>query len=201
MPSITRLMSTQSSRKFRSLCETRLDEIAATDIATLTQFAECRLMALGCSPSSGEDLAQRAFLAVIQGLETDRGGRRPRLVDVESKDAFTNYLRGVVASMVEAMTRKQEFRSEHVPLDDELLESAVPDGGRSPAEQAELSDLAEQLFPRLLARAPHRLVGSIQEWESIFSESDRIPAHGHPRNPGEVKELARQVVTELGGIR
>ena len=70
-----------------------------------------------------------------------------------------------------------------------------------PSRNAELSDLRDQLFSRLRERAPRRLRGTIAAWEAVFSESDRIPAKVSRRYVSEVKVLAQEIITELGGIR
>jgi hypothetical protein len=192
-------MKTPNSPELVNLCETRLREITKVDSADLTEFAECRLIVLGVSPSSGEDLTQRAFQQVLQGLETDQGGRQPRLVDVANKPAFLNYLRGVISSLVYGMTTKCGFRAEHRQWDDEM---PAPGGtGNAPAKDVELNDIRNQLFPRLRALAPSRLLPTIAAWESVFEHTDRIPTRGKRANGREVKNLAKKVLSELGAIR
>ncbi|HZR17853.1 MAG TPA: hypothetical protein VFE51_11045 [Verrucomicrobiae bacterium] len=190
-------MSTPISPDISAACEIRLGEITAADSTALTEFAECRLAKVGISTSYGEDVTQRAFQAVLKGLETDQGGRKPRLVDISDKPAFLNYMRGAISSLVYAMTQKQGFRAE--PFNDNV---ADPDAiHQSPAEQAQVSDLGQQMFPRLRARAPRRLLRTIDAWEPVFAESDRIPARGHRKYVGEVRKLAQDVLRELGGLR
>jgi hypothetical protein len=193
-------MKTPFSLEYRARCYIRLGELSHVELVNLTEFAERRLVAQGLIPSAGEDVTQLALLAILQGLEPDQGGRVPRLVDLENKDTFQNYVRGAISSIVEAMGRKRMFRSEHKPWRDELRtwndESVL-----TPSKSAEMSDLRDQLFPRLRAQAPRRLWRSIDAWESVFGESDRIPARGHRRYVREVRELARAIISELGGIR
>ena len=186
------------SLDYRSLCEARLSEITKADCAALTEFAECRLVATGAPPSCGEDVTQRAFHAVLLGLETDQGGRKPRLVDIGDKPTFLNYMRGVISSLVYAMTRQRRFRVNHEEWDDNI---AAPNAGaHSPAEQAAFRYLGEQLFPRLRSQAPRRLLPTIAAWESVFLESDRIPARGHRKYVREVRDLAKRALSELGEI-
>ena len=64
-----------------------------------------------------------------------------------------------------------------------------------------MTDLREQLFPRLRACAPWRLKPTIDAWETVFTESDRIPAPGHRRYVREVRGLAQEIILELAGIR
>lgn len=186
------------SPEVRSACEARLAEITDADTVALTEFAECRLVAVGAPPSHGEDIVQRAFHAVLMGLETDQPGRRPRPSDVGEKAAFLNYMRGAVSSLVYALTRKFSFRQEVGEWDDNTL----PPGETTSALTValEMRDLRAELFPRLRARAPSRLIATIDAWESEFLHSDRIPARGHRKHVGEVKDLARGVLSELGDL-
>jgi hypothetical protein len=192
-------MKSPYSPELSGLCETRLDEITKADSANLTEFAECRLVALGVSPSHGEDMSQRAFQQVLQGLETDQGGRRPCLEDLVDKPAFLNYLRGVISSLIYGMTSKCGFRTTHKAWEDEMLTPSG--GGPSPAKEAELNDIRDQLFRGLRAHAPRRWLRSINEWEPVFVYSDRIPSRGHRKYAREIKRRARKVLSDLGGIR
>jgi hypothetical protein len=180
-------------------CEVRLSELERSDITNLNEFAECRLAIKGLDPSGGQDATQRAFAAILRGLESDQGGRVPRLVDVETKEAFMNYLRGAISSIVEAMGRKREFRRESEPWMDTLGE--IDRNAPNPANLAELSDVRDHLFEQLHARAPRHLKRVLAAWKPIFAESDRIPGAGNRRYATEVKALAREIITELGGIR
>ena len=191
-------MNQSFNRELAALCHIRLAEITDADSAALTQFAKCRLMAVGIASSYGEDVAQRAFQAVLEGLEIRRHGRRPRLLDIESKAAFQNYMRGVISSTIGVMMRKRGFRSEHLQWDDNIHPRAP--GGRASACELEMRDLREQLFIRLRARAPRRLLRTIDAWESVFLYSDRIPARGHRIYVSEVRNLAKEVIRELGGL-
>jgi hypothetical protein len=107
-------------------------------------------------------------------------------------------MRGVISSLVYAMTRKRRFHVGHEKWDENIASHNT--GQRSPANQAALQDLSEQLFPRLRSRAPQRLMPTIAAWESIFLESDRIPARGHRKYVREVRDLAQRVLTELGDL-
>ena len=180
-----------------ALCETRLREFTRADSADLAEFAECRLIVNGISPTNGEDVTQRALQLVLQGLETDQGGRRPRLVDLTDKPAFLNYLRGIISSLVYGMTRKSGFGAQCIWLEDDDTAEANHDNGAS-VRNMELSDLRDQLFPRLRARAPARLHPTINAWEAVFTQTDSIPAPVRRKHVREVKDLAKKVLTELG---
>jgi hypothetical protein len=189
-------MKSPYSPELSGLCEARLSEIDEADNASLAEFAECRLVVLGVSPSYGQDITQRAFQQVLQGLETDQGGRRPCLENVIDKPTFMNYLRGVISSIIFGMTSKCGFRTEHRPWDDEL--ATRHDAGISPSKQAEFNDLRDQLFRRLRAHAPKRWLPSIDAWETTVEYSDRIPTKGHRKYGREIKHLAQEVLSELG---
>jgi hypothetical protein len=192
-------MNPPLNQERRVRCELRLSELLPADLTNLMIFAERRLTASGLNPSAGEDVTQRALMAIIKGLESDQGGRVPRLVDLEDKETFLNFARGAISSSIEAMGRKLVFRTEHKLWNDEI--EASPAAPVTPAKQAELDDLKDQLFTRLRARAPKRLRRTIDAWEKVFTEADRIPAPGHRLYVAEVKDLAKEIITELGGIR
>jgi hypothetical protein len=146
-------------------------------------------------------VTQRALQLVLQGLETDQGGRRPRLVDLANKSAFLNYMRGIISSLVYGMTHKSGFGAEcMLREDDEEMEEFTHDGGAG-AKAVEWNDLRDQLFPRLRARAPQRLLCTINAWESVFTQSDRIPAPEQRRQVREVRDLARKVLSEIGELQ
>jgi hypothetical protein len=193
-------MKVPISPEYRVQCDVRLGELSRTDLINLTEFAERRLSAQGLDPSAGEDVSQRALMAILRGLRTDQGGRVPRLVDLESKDAFINFIRGAISSIIEAMGRKRQLQNAHVPWRDDLAQT-TPGLLPGPQEAAELNDLKDQLFPQLRARAPKRLQRTIDAWEPVFTYSDRIPAPGNRSYVKQVQNLAQEIVTELGGIR
>ena len=190
-------MSNPVNPEIKTLCENRLNEITPTDTADLAEFAECRLVALGVPPSWGQDVTQKAFQLVLQGLETEQIGRRPCLEDLKDRLSFLNFLRGIISSLAHAMTVKSWFKAEQM-LDDG---APIPDeAGRSPAQRAEFSDLRDQLFIRLRKRAQPCLRSTIDAWESVFDESDRIPTPVSRKNGHEVRSLAKKILTELDGI-
>jgi hypothetical protein len=193
-------MKTPYQPELKALCEARLREFTRADSADLTEFAECRLIVRGASPCIGEDVTQRALQQVLQGLETDQGGRRPRLVDLEDKPAFLNYLRGAISSLVYGMTHKSGFGADcEMRGDGEDPAVCVDDGGVC-AKGPELNDLRVQLFARLRERAPKRLLPTIDAWESVFEHSDRIPAPGQRSYVREVRNLTKEVLSEIGGL-
>jgi len=96
------------------------------------------------------------------------------------------------------MTSKNGFGAVCALRDDDLAEPN-DDGGAS-AKDAEWHDLRDQLFPRLRARAPKRLLPTIDAWEPVFTQSDRIPAPGQRSYVREVRDLAKEVLSEIGGL-
>jgi hypothetical protein len=192
-------MKAPYSLELVGLCETRLEEITRADSTDLTEFAEHRLMSVGISPSSGEDVTQRAFQLVLQGLESDQGGRKPRLEDLVNKTAFINYMRGIISSIVHGMTVKCGFQVEHTQWNDE---TPVADGaGGSPADDAEFDELRARLFQRLRARAPKRLLSTIEAWEPVCHQSDRIPTPKSRKYARQTRELAQKVLPGLLEVR
>jgi len=191
-------------------CEARLGELTDADLTDLRYFAQKRLLRSGQAADLARDVVQTSLQSVIQGLEATDLGRRPRPEDTESKEAFANYLRGVVNSKVEALSRCRDFRVRQVAV----VESAAREGGStvgevdsgvvltapeiSPGEQVGWEDYRTALFSRLRERAPQRLHRDIAKWEPVFLSSKSIPARG--RNYVEIKQLAQAIVTELGGI-
>ena len=83
--------------------------------------------------------------------------------------------------------------------DDDLLVALGHDGGAS-AKEAELNDLRDQLIPRIRARAPKRLLPTIEAWEAVFTQSDRIPAPSQRSYVQEIRNLAKEVLLEIGGL-
>ena len=191
-------MKNPDNPEITTLCETRLNEITETDTNDLTEFAECRLVALGASPSHGEDVSQRALLLILQGLGTGQGGRRPRLEDLRDKPAFLNYVRGAISSIVHGMTTKSDFKAQQPPRDDDA--PALDAADDSPAEHAELADLRDQIFTRLRKRAQPHLQQTIDAWEAVFTESDRIPTPGSRKSAHEVRLLAKDILSQIDGM-
>jgi hypothetical protein len=180
----------------KHLCEIRLGELTDLDIADLVEFAEWRLVTLGLPASLGKDLTQMGLEVIIQGMETGQG-RRPRPEDVSDKQAFLNYVRGVIASKSEAQGRKPEFRCPHEPPDEELPNGALA----SPELVAQVNDLQQQLFPLLKERSPVRLQATIAAWEQVFTYADRIPSVRNQRKYiREVREISQAVLSEIGGL-
>jgi hypothetical protein len=197
----SRLNSEQASQ-----IEMRLSRLAENN-SRLRQFAEGRFARLGATTALGEDAVQRAFQSVLQGLESLDEGRRPSPKDVATSENFEKYMYSVIASVCDAMSRQREFRCIHVPIREEREDNlgehergvaiASPENVRS---EAQMADLKQTLFPLLRAQAHWTLRPTIDAWEEVFCESDRIPAAGHRKYVGQVRQLAQKIVNDLGGL-
>jgi hypothetical protein len=163
-------------------------------------FAFDHLSQYHARPNGG----QLVYVAYQQQAGIRRQGPEQVVVD---KPAFLNYVRGIIASIVNGMLRKSGFGAERMLKlddddhdDDEDGHESEDDAGRSD-KYIELADLRDQLFPRLRAIAPKRLLRAINAWESIFTDTDRIPPIGARKYVRQIRDLAQKVLLELGGLR
>jgi hypothetical protein len=165
-------------------------------------------MRLGRSSGDGEDIVQFALGAVVQGLESDQLGRRPRPKDVGDKESFFLYLEGIIVSRIQCETKSRRIKAyhRHSPIaeerdpDDRDQGMVVASPTRTASEQAALDDLQQELFMRLRERAPQRLRPTLDEWEKVFQESDEIPTPTFRKSRVQLRSLAREVLKEIGGI-
>lgn len=174
---------------FRASCRSRVAEVTRADLADLTRFAQWCLDSRSSS-ASAEDAVQSAFESVLAAIETNRG-RTPRLCDLESREAFLRYLRGVVSSKIEGFTRSP---GRWIPFD----ELGMPSRDMTPAQNAELTDLKLGLFSGLRERAHPRHLPTIAAWEDAFAHSDRIPSIlGRRKYVMEVKRWSQEIADQL----
>lgn len=200
-------MFTALTPESRKACETRLQELRQKDIERLTDFAEFRLASLGRSIDDGEDMVQQALAAVVQGLESNELGRRPRPQDVADKTSFLLYLQGVIVSRIQCETKSRRIKAyhRHTPIAGDVsegIEAGICLVSPTPtaSEQASIDDLQDELFTRLRKRAPERLRATLEEWEKIFQESAEIPAPTFRKYRVELRSLAQEVMGEIGGL-
>jgi hypothetical protein len=179
-------------RKIRD-CGFWLDRLTTENLTHLGCFAGSRLIRFGLSTEFKEDLTFKALAAVVRGTSGTGHGRRPRPQDLENTEAFLNFLRGAVASTVEAFARRAEHGHEHTPLDG-LVGITLP-AGTDPDHV--MADLKTQLFERLRARAPARLAPTIRVWEAEFLWSDRVPSYPNSHHARAVRQLAKEIIFEL----
>jgi len=186
------ILSTGSmSSDAQLLCQARLGELSEADFTGLERFAQWLLDAR-LLVGAAADVTHSAVESLLLGMATDRG-RKPRPVDLTDRPAFLRYMRGVVASKVDAASR----RNENVPPVVELSNDMVVDEN-TPAKNAELADIKVHLFEQLRERAHWKLLPTIEAWEKVFEGSDRIPAvNGHRQYVIEVRLLAQEIVSEL----
>jgi hypothetical protein len=187
-------------------CERLLHEFANSraELEDLRNYAELRLTRLFLPPTLGEEIVQRAFLRVLQGLESGREGRRPRPQDLLTPATFKKYMHSVIYSLIEAVARSHEVRLVHVPIAEaglgECSGGVIIASTSSTVDEVHLQDLKRALFERLRERTPRYLQTTIEAWEQVFLSSDRIPSPGPRRYATEVREVAAKIVRELGGI-
>ena len=176
-------MNPPLTNEARQKAQARLSEIREAEIAALTEFAEWRLLRLGRSSDEGRDIVQSAFLAVVLGLESEDAGRRPRDEDIIDKAAFEKYLRSVIFSLVQCQTKTRHIKAYHAhyPIaegaDGDEADRGVVLASPTPtaAERAAWNDLQRQFFSTLRGRAPQRLQRTIDAWERVCEDTDRIP--------------------------
>lgn len=178
-----------------------MNQLTQNDLLHLTKFAERRLNLRGLSASFGEDLVYKALNSVIRGLTSSNNGRRPRRIDLVNEAVFLNYLRGAVASTVEAFSRRREHWYVHLAIassgsPDEVGENEImaslPDDRR-----VEMIDLKKVLFAKLREQAPERLHRIIDLWEEVFYWAKRIPSDGSAKRTRQVRMLAARILQEI----
>ena len=110
-------------------------------------------------PSDAEEAAQDAFLAVWQGLPAFRG-----------ESSFSTWLYRLASNAcVDLLRREGRHQSAAGPsLNDEEVQLEVPDTAPSPQEQAERSELRQQIEAGLQALTPdHRQVLLLREMHQL----------------------------------
>jgi hypothetical protein len=174
-------------------CAFWLGQLTFDDLKHLGSFAESRLLRFGLARESRDDLVGKAMTAVLRGLTDNLRGRRPRASDMQTRAAFINFLRGAVASTVEAFARRAEHGHKHLDMG-QLPGASLP---TVPAPDYALLDLKAQLFKHLREKAPPRLHSTIRAWEAVFLWSDRVPSHPDSYHARAVRRLAREIILKL----
>ena len=111
------------------------------------------------NPADAEEAAQEAFLAAWQGLAFFRG-----------ESSFSTWLYRLASNAcVDVLRREGRHRSAAGPsLNDEEVQLEVPDTAPSPQEQAERSELRQQIEAGLQALTPdHRQVLLLREMHQL----------------------------------
>ena len=160
----------------------------------LILFSRRRLAHYGMSndlENEANDLLQQAICVVLKGID-GKDGRKPSDEDVESKEAFQNYMRGVINSIVEgwARTYHRERRYSHQSMD--AIQEFFADVKHN---QIEYQDLKEQLFTRLRRQIPGRLLQTVEAWER--APDGNIPCVVSRKHVCAVRKMAQQIAREL----
>ena len=188
--------SSETNSNGREACLELMQSITQQEWSALTVFARCRLLRIGLNPSEAEDMVQDAVLAVLKGTRSASEGRHPRDADLADQGTFLDYLRGVIASLVESARRNGW--GGHIC--DALGEISRGTQSLSDEEMTRLEfrDLHRQLFTTLGGQAPRRLCGLIDAWRDQGEDCDKIPLLGqHRRCRAELRRMAGQVLKRL----
>jgi hypothetical protein len=177
-------------------CLELLQFLTQQEWATLAGFARGRLLRVGLNPFQAEDMVQDAVLAVLKGVESSSEGRHPRGSDLANRHTFTDYLRAVVASLVESERRKGWNSCAWEKLDETIAHGhAIP--GQEIAGLV-FRDLHWKFFSILARRTPHRLQELVEAWKEQGEDCEKIPVLGrHRRCRAELRTLAAQVLKSL----
>jgi DNA-directed RNA polymerase specialized sigma24 family protein len=199
-------MKTPLTPEILAQCEARLNDLTQRGMDRLYAFAEARLLKLGVTCADGQDLAQNALRAVLRGIDSQGDhGRRPLAVDVASNEAFEAYLKSIIVSMsdfrlAEFRRQRQQEQLEQVGVMEDEGELTIPDKSIGADEEAGWNNYKQEYFSRLRRRVPENLQATIDRWEPVFLQSDRIEAK-YRKYAIRLRPHAAAVADELGGLR
>ena len=199
-------MNTPSKRtgrrdKIKALTIQYLDQLTNDDLQALARFAKRRLDWVPRSQLSAEDAVHKALHSIICGTWEFQEARRPREENLRTKGAFLHYVRSSINSVIDAAKRKRELWVIHETIHREkeeeehttIILAAIPGA----EENLDMVDLKNELFARLRAIAPSRLLPSIDEWEKTFFWASKIPFKKSRDYRPQVRRLAMQVLKEI----
>jgi hypothetical protein len=200
-------MKTPPKRKarhgqIRALTIKQLEQLTRDDLRALAEFAERRMDWLPSAPFSPEDMVHKALHSIIRGTKKGVEGRRPRLENLQSKEAFLHYVRSATNSVIEAAKRKRELwvihetihRQKDIESEQRLIVlTATPTAD----EDHGMVDLRNELFARLRKVAPHNLHATIDEWEKSFLWDTKVPFRRKRTHRDQVRRLAVQILKEI----
>lgn len=202
-------MKTPSKRperhgKVEALTTKQLNLLNAPDLKRLANYADRRMDWLPRAHFSAEDVVQKALHAIVRGTKKGGDGRRPKIQNVQTKEAFLFYVQSAINSVVEAMKRKRELLFFHETI---YREKDVEEEHRTivltamvnPDEDADMVDLKTELFARLRKIAPSKLLPTIEEWERTFFWATQVPFKKKARYRLEVRKLAVRVLKDIAG--
>lgn len=200
-------MNTPSKRagrrgKIQALTIQYLNQLTNDDLHDLAKFADRRLDWVPRSQISPEDAVHKALHSIIRGTLKFKEARRPRMENLRTKGSFLHYVRSSINSVIEAAKRKRELWAIHESIHREKEEdenmtvvmAAIPGA----EEDTNMVDLKNELFARLRAIAPSRLIPSIDEWEETFFWTSNIPFKRKRDYRFQVRRLAMRVLKEIG---
>ncbi len=195
---------TERHGKVETLTTKQLNLLNVTDLKRLSDYAGRRMDWLPRAHFSAEDAVQKALHAIVRGTRKGGAGRRPRLENVQTKEAFLFYVQSAINSVVEAMKRKREllFIHETIHRDKDAEEEQriiVLTALANADEDVDMIDLKTELFARLRIIAPAKLLPTIAEWERTFFWATQVPFKKKARYRLEVRKLAVRVLKEIAG--
>jgi DNA-directed RNA polymerase specialized sigma24 family protein len=176
----------------------RLERIAEV-MPDLLAFATARLGRLGLSAHLAEDLVAHAIERIVVGMDSLTEGRRPKPEDLISDEAWTNYLKGAINSVLEAWTRKRKRSGleQASPFEDNTTPArALTAPSLAVDREVERTDYQQVFIGRMRRLAPAHLQATIDQWSLDFW-SGGIPVVTSHDDRRQVQALARTVYAEL----
>jgi hypothetical protein len=170
-----------------------LESLTKDERTQLISFAKGRLAHFGIPTIRDEDLYQQSVCAVLRGIQGSKerkSGRNPRPQDTASKEAFIQYLRGVINSIAEGWARI-EYRNPHCSLDVVQAVIAAPKD-----VEADFREMKAMIFSRMRTAAHARLIPTIDAWEQ--APDGRIPCVTSRKHVFAVRKLSQKIARDLG---
>lgn len=151
---------------------------------------------------SPDDIVHDALVKILLGESQPGRGRKLKVKNRESTDAFVHYVRAIINSELSNTIRSFEACSPQVSLSDPETEAGaveMPEPLNFVA-QVERHDLQRELFTRLelvLQKEP-ALAPVIRHWQEHFQVADRIGGPEFDRNlVHRVRQHAQRICREL----
>jgi hypothetical protein len=165
----------------------RLQGITPETLDRLNRFSHGRLLFFHLPMLFVEDLPQEAIQDILLRE------RKPTADQLATAEAFESYIRSIISSKAEAMSRRLRF--EELPERDTM---AMATPTPSPAQAAHQSDLKETFFKLLKKQVAPSDCPTVDEWHEIFDHTDRIPVvNGKRKSTWRIRNLARKIATRL----
>ena len=200
-------MKTPSKRPERhghiqALTTERLHQLTEDDLKNLYDFAEHRMGRHHLAQNSAEDMVHQALCAIIRGTWKGEKGRRPKMDDLRTKNAFLHYVRSAINSVVSVSKKTPELlfihesihRYKDVEVEARTMVLKAPSG---PDEDTSMVDLKNELFARMREIAPKVWHPTIDEWERTFFWAGQVPVMKKRWHRVRVRKLAIRVLQEI----